>query len=68
MPQHLKHTVVGAATLPMPGRGESVPVALAVIDERVQEGRLGLVHGSRVPGQGLSTTLTMPSSFFWNVS
>ena len=68
LPQHLEHAVVGAAPLPVPGRGESVPVALAVIDESVEEGRLGLVHGSRVPGQGLSTTLTMPSCFFWNVS
>ena len=52
----------------MPGGGESVPVVLAVIDERVEKGRLGLVHVSRVPGQGLSTTLTMPSCFFWNVA
>jgi hypothetical protein len=46
----------------MPGRSEPVPIGCAVVDKAVQERRFGLVH------QGLRTTLTMPSSFFWNVS
>ena len=73
--QHAEHSVVGAAALPVAGRCESVPVRLAIVHERVEDRRFRLIHDEVIPGPGSfnrvrasSTTFTMPSSFFWNVS
>jgi hypothetical protein len=43
-PRPRQHTVIGAATLPVPGRGEPVAVALSVVDQGVKNRRFGLIH------------------------
>ena len=49
MAQHVQNTVVDTAALPVPGRREAVPTGGGVVEERVQQRSLGLVHDHRLP-------------------
>jgi len=56
--QHRQDTLVSTFALPMPRRGETVAVTAVVVDERVQQGCLRMIHAR--PGTPKSTSTISP--------
>jgi hypothetical protein len=54
--EHLKDAAIRAATLPVPGRSETVPFEAAVFSEGVEDWRFALIHERYVHPLGSDVT------------